>query len=98
VARRSRQSAGVERRRQDRQQGRVSCIAELWTEMRPLNAFLATAAVERTAGVTLADFARVHLFEPLRIHHFAWRRGSHQAILHQIVATLEFSERGSCTR
>lgn len=45
-------------------------------------------------GRAVERVARVHLFEPLGIHHFAWRCGpglsSGQGnLLHPIVATLE---------
>ncbi|HCT56516.1 MAG TPA: serine hydrolase [Gemmatimonas aurantiaca] len=38
-------------------------------------AFLAGAMVEHTSHLSLQDFAAKHLFGPLGIHRFAWRRG-----------------------
>jgi CubicO group peptidase (beta-lactamase class C family) len=38
-------------------------------------AFLAGAVVEHTSHLSLQDFAAKHLFGPLGIHRFAWRRG-----------------------
>lgn len=40
-----------------------------------LNAFLAGAVVEHVSAMPLQDFARQHLFGPLGISHFSWRRG-----------------------
>lgn len=40
-----------------------------------LNAYLAGAVVEHTSGMPLQRFAQTHLFGPLGITHFSWRRG-----------------------
>ncbi|MDF3126296.1 serine hydrolase [Rheinheimera sp. 1928-s] len=40
-----------------------------------LNAFLAGAVVEHVSGMPLQSFAQQHLFEPLGIKDFSWRRG-----------------------
>lgn len=40
-----------------------------------LNAFLAGAMVEHVSGMPLQSFAQQHLFGPLGIKDFAWRRG-----------------------
>jgi CubicO group peptidase (beta-lactamase class C family) len=48
-----------------------------------LNAFLAGACVENATGQPLDEFARQHLFAPLGIHQFTWRRGPHQRVAGQ---------------
>jgi CubicO group peptidase (beta-lactamase class C family) len=40
-----------------------------------VNAFLVGAAIEKAAGVGLQEFAVRHLFGPLGITRFRWRRG-----------------------
>ena len=37
-------------------------------------AFLLGAIVEKTSGMTLEDFARKHLFGPLKITEFFWQK------------------------
>ncbi len=48
-----------------------------------LNAFLAGACVENACGQPLDEFARQHLFGPLGIDRFEWRRGPQNRVAGQ---------------